>query len=153
QLQRPERQVVPVAAEIAHRAAAEIPPAIPFRTGEVDRMERPRRCRAQPEIPVETRRNRLLFLRTFGDVDNVLVLVRSLLALQAPRARHPDVGLAHRTDDTALDQFDDAAIVLAGVNLNAHLRGDLALHRLLANLARLPDVVCERLLAVDVLVV
>ena len=53
----------------------------------------------------------------------------------------------------ALDQLDDAAIVLARVDLDAHLRRDLGLRRRLADLARLPDVVRQRLLAVDVLAV
>src|SRR2546425_8352271 len=34
--QRPERQVVPMRAEVAHRAITEIPPAIPLRPGVID---------------------------------------------------------------------------------------------------------------------
>ena len=53
ELQRPERQVVPVAAQVAHGAVAEVPPAVPFRPGEVDLVERPGRRGAEPEVPVE----------------------------------------------------------------------------------------------------
>ena len=59
ELQGPERQVVPVAAEVAHRAVAEIPPAIPLRPGEVDVVERPGRGGAEPEVPVEPGRDRV----------------------------------------------------------------------------------------------
>ena len=36
------RHIVVVAAEVAHRSVAEIPPAVPTRTGEVGLVERPR---------------------------------------------------------------------------------------------------------------
>ena len=61
------------------------------------------------------------------------------------------MGFAHRADRAGLDQLDDAAVVVAGVDLRAHLRGDLRLGRRLADDAGLPDVVRQRLLAVDVL--
>jgi hypothetical protein len=90
---------------------------------------------------------------TFADGDDVVVAEGVLRALPAPGARHPDVNLLHLADDTGLDQLDDAAVVLGGVDLDAHLGRHLRLRRLLADLARLEDVVGERLLAVDVLAV
>ena len=50
-----------------------------------------------------------------------------------------------------LDVLDDAAVVVAGVDLRAHLRGDAGLPGSLADEPRLLHVVRERLLAVDVL--
>ena len=58
QLQRPERQVVPVRSEVAHGAVAEIPPAVPFRSREVDLIVGPVRCSADPQVPVQSLRNR-----------------------------------------------------------------------------------------------
>ena len=68
-----------------------------------------------------------------------------------PRARHPDVALGHLADAARLDVLDDAAVVVAGVDLRAHLRGDAGLPGGLADEPRLLHVVRERLLAVDVL--
>ena len=92
QLQRPERQVVPVAAEVAHGAVAEIPPAIPFRPGDVDGVERPLRRRAEPQFPVEPGRDRLRLLRALGDVDDVLVALARLPGSASPRPATPRRG-------------------------------------------------------------
>ena len=57
----------------------------------------------------------------------------------------------HRADRPGLDQLDDPAVVVAGVDLRAHLGGDLGLRGRLADDPGLPDVVRQRLLAIDVL--
>ena len=46
--------------------------------------------------------------------------------------------LADRADRAGLDQLDDAAVVVVGVDLVAHLRGDLGLGGGLADAAGLP---------------
>ena len=141
-----------MAAQVAHRAVAEVPPAVPLRSGQVDVVERPGRGGTEPEIPVEAlghgvrRRGALLHEH---DVAGRLRFV--LRRVQAPRARHPHVALADGADGAALDQLDDAAIVVARVDLRAHLRRHAGRGRRLADHARLRDVVRERLLAVDVL--
>ncbi len=160
QVQHRERHVVVVAAEVAHRAIAEVPPAVPPGAGEVRRMERPRRRGAEPQVPVDVRRNRHLFLEPIDDLDAVVEPVRlvELLGgrrvLQSPRAIGPHVDLAHRTDDAGHEDLPDRAPGLRGVALVAHLRRQLRVLRgRLADEAGLPDVVGERLLAVDVLAV
>ena len=50
-----------------------------------------------------------------------------------PRIAAPDVDLLDRADGAALDQLDDAAVVVAGVNLRAHLRDPLVLRRRLGD--------------------
>ena len=70
--------------------------------------------------------------------------------LQAPGAADPHVHFAHRADGAALNHFHHAPVVLARVNLHAHLRGDFGSTPLRGR-ARLPDVVRERLFAIDVL--
>ncbi len=125
ELQGPERQVDPVGAEVGHGAAAEVPPAIPFRTRHVHAVEGPARRRSEPQLPVQSTRHRHLLFRPFGGPHDVAVLLRFFLALPTPGARYPHMSLAHRPDGAALNQFDDAAIIGAGVDLRAHLRGDV----------------------------
>ena len=152
QLQRPEGQVDPVAAEVAHRAVAEIPPAIPLGPGQVDVVERPRRRRTEPQVPVDAGGNGVHGLGAVLHEHDVLELLGlGLGGVPAPGARHPDVALADRADGAGLHELDDAAVVVAGVDLRAHLRDDAGLRGGLADDARLLDVVGERLLAVDVL--
>src|SRR5207249_3425009 len=83
-LQRPERQVVPMAAEVAHRAVAKVPPAIPFRTWKIDFVKRPLRRRTQPQVPIETFGNWHRLLGSLNGENDVLVPLRSFLALPAP---------------------------------------------------------------------
>ena len=80
-----------------------------------------------------------------------LFCLRVLGRLPAPGPADPDVGLGHRADGAGLDQLDDAAVVVVGVDLGAHLGGDLGLGGGLADDPGLADVVGQRLLAVDVL--
>ncbi len=114
-------------------------------------MKRARRRRAQPEIPVQARRNGLRLFRTIGDEDDVLVARGGVLTLNAPRAVHPDVHLAHGTNRAALNQLLDPPVIVGRVPLIAHLRRELELRGRLTNEPRFRDVVGERLLAVDVL--
>ena len=155
-----ERHVVVVAAEIAHRAVAEIPPAVPARAGKIRLVERPRRRGAEPQIEVLGRRDRHLLLEPVDDLDAVVEAVRlvELLGrrrvLQPPRAIGPDVHFAHRTDHAGLEDLLDRAPCRRRVALVAHLRRQLRILRgRLTNEPCFPDVVGERLLAVDVLAV
>ena len=61
EFQRPEGQVDPMAAQIGHRAVAEIPPAIPFGPGEIDFVERSIGRGAKPQVPVEVGGDRQSF--------------------------------------------------------------------------------------------
>ena len=148
EVQHRVRHVVVVAAEVAHRAVAEIPPAVPPGAGEVRRVERPRRRGAEPQIPVDVRRNRHLLLEPVDDLDAVVEPVRlvELLGgrgvLESPRTIGPHVDLAHRADDAGHEDFPDRAPGLRGVALVAHLRRQLRVLRgRLADEPGLPDVV------------
>ena len=71
-----------------------------------------------------------------------LVLLRRPPATAGPRPAPTQTWTSrHRADRAGLDQLDDAAVVVAGVDLGAHLRGDLGLGGGLADDAGLPDVV------------
>ena len=101
-----------------------------------------------------------LFLEPVDDLDVLVepvrpvVPVRGLGILQSPRAVRPHMDLAHRTDDAGHEDFLDRAPRGQGVALIAHLRRQLRVLRGgLADEPGLPDVVGERLLAVDVLAV
>src|SRR5437868_2974327 len=48
ELEGPERQIVPMATEVGHRAVSKIPPAIPFRAGKIDLVEWPGRRGTEP---------------------------------------------------------------------------------------------------------
>ncbi len=61
--------------------------------------------------------------------------------------------LCHRTDGAALDQFHHLPVILGSVNLDAHLGGDFHVCRRLPDAPRLPNVVRERLFAIDVFAV
>ena len=133
QVEGPERQVHVVAAEVGQRAAAEIPPVAPIEM-EVRRVERPHRRRPDPQIVVDRRRRRAL-----------------LDAHARPNAAaHPHVHARDRADLAGLDDLDDAAIVVAGVDLRAHLRDGLLLGRQVAHLAHFVHRMGQRLLAVHV---
>ena len=127
QLERPERQVVPVAAEVGHRPVAEIPPAVPSWAGQIDLVERAVWRRAEPQVPVQSRRHR----RGFGWplLDETMSRWRSrfLFALPAPGAADPHMDLAHRADRSRLDQLHHPPVIVAGMDLRPHLRSDLGL--------------------------
>src|SRR6266516_2826864 len=110
-LERPEWEIVPMAAQVAHRAIAEIPPAIPFRSGEINGVEGPCRCRAEPEFPIQSFGHGLRFLGAFDHPDNVLVTLGVRFALPAPRSGNPEVRLVNGPDDPALNQFNHLAVI------------------------------------------
>src|SRR5262245_753310 len=57
ELECPERQINPVASQVAHRPIGEIPPTIPLWPWEIDFVEWAGRGRSEPELPVEASRN------------------------------------------------------------------------------------------------
>ena len=150
ELERPEGEIVEVAAEVGHGAVAEVPPAIPLRPGEIDGVKRPMRRRADPKIPVEVCRWRLGFLWSFERPDDVAVALGCLLTLPTPGASDPDVGLANGADGSGLDFLDDAPVVVAGMNLGAHLGGDSRFLRCLCDHPRLVHVARQGFFAVNV---
>ena len=135
QIERPERQVHVVTRHVAERARAEIPPTPPVR-GLIGRVIRPHRRGSDPEVPVQALRHR-------GHVGGPLAA--------RPRLAAPDVALADRPDRPGLDDFDDASIVVLGMDLRPHLGRDLRLRREVGHRAGLIDRVGQRLLAIDML--
>ena len=101
----------------------------------------PLRGDAQPEVPVQFRRDRLLVLRHRHD----------LRRLRPDRPVGPDVDLVDRPDGAGLDDLDRFAQAVLGRTLVAHLRGHLHLGGHVAHLAGLGDRVRQRLLAVNAL--
>ena len=81
ELKSPERQVVHVTTEIGHGSASEVPPSIPFRTGEIDIVIRSQRCRADPHVPVQIDGWRHRLCGAFGYKNDVFIRVRVLFAL------------------------------------------------------------------------
>lgn len=142
-----------MAAEVGHGAIAKIPPAIPARAGEVVFVEIPIGGRSDPEIPVEPGRHRHALFGRVGGVDDVLVRFGLFLRLPTPGATDPDVAFGDFADGAAFDQFDDAPVVLRGVDLCAHLGHQLgAPGGLLNDHAAFPHVAGQRFFAVNVLV-
>ena len=114
QLQRPEWQIEPMATQIRHGSVTEIPPAIPFGAGEVDAVEWPFGGGAEPQIPMHPVRDRMRFLRSFLNHNNVFVLFRFFFAaLPSPGPRYPYMGFAYRPNGSRLNQLDNAPIVVA----------------------------------------
>ena len=141
-----------MAPQIAHGAVAEIPPAVPFRTGKVDAMKRPLGRGSEPQVPIQSGRNRLCFGRPVLHKHDVAGLFGiRCAAVPSPGATDPDVNFAHGADRSRLNQLNHAAVVVAGMDLRAHLRGDLGPSSGLSNDARFPDVVSQRLFAIHVL--
>ena len=150
-LSQPQRHVgrpQNVARHIAQRPAAEIVKSAPvegivelvlllgvFRSaGSV----RTRRSPAQPEIPIERRRNRL-FGRHFRQT------------LRPDRTIGPGVHFGDVADLARPDHFGALPAAFIGVALVAHLRRDVVLGGRFRELARLPDRARQRLLHVHVL--
>src|SRR5207244_1241806 len=98
----------------AHGAVAEIPPAIPFRAGKIDRMKRSRGRGTEPKVPIEGIGNGLRFFGAVGHPDDVLVALRVVFALPTPGARDPNVRFGDGANCAALDDLDDAAIIVVG---------------------------------------
>ena len=155
-----EGHVVVVTAEVAHGAIGKFPPAIPPRTRKIRRVERPHGRGPNPQVPVHRRRHRHLLREAVDDLRAVVEAVRfvELLrrrgVLQAPRAIRPDVHLPHRADDARVENLLDRAARHGGVGLVPHLRREFRiLRRGFANQPRLPKIVGERFLAIDVFAV
>ena len=89
ELERPERQVVPVAAQVAHRAVAEIPPAIPLGPWEVNLVERPFRSGPEPQVPVQALGKRRCARRSLVHIDDVVVCAGRFTRLASPRSSRP----------------------------------------------------------------
>ena len=104
-----------MAAQVAHGAVAEVPPAVPLRAGEVDLVERPRGRGAEPEVPVEARRgSATASVGPLADGDDVAVLRWRPPSDCRPQARPTQTWASrHRADGAGLDQLDDAAVVVA----------------------------------------
>ena len=147
----PEGEIIPVGAEVAHRATAEVPPAVPFGAGDVDFVEGSGGGGAEKEIPVEVCGRGFGFGGAFGDEDDVAVAFGGFFGLEAPSAGDPDVAFADGADGACLDEFDDSAVVGLGVNLGSHLGGDLGFTSGFANFPTFPDVMGEGFFAIDML--
>src|SRR5579863_4552116 len=98
--------------QVRHCPVAERPPAIPFRSRNVDVVERPIWGRAQPEVPVQSDRNWFDLLGTFADGNDIAVLAGFFVALPAPGARDPHVSFPYGADRVRLNQLDDATVVV-----------------------------------------
>src|SRR5437879_2506796 len=98
-----------MAAHIGQDAAAKIPPPAPIEV-QMRGMIRPIRSRAEPEIVIEARRR---CGRGLGQV------ARSRPALT------PDLNPTYFADRAGLNQLHDPAIVVARVDLCAHLGDEL----------------------------
>src|SRR5262245_55518362 len=151
QIESPEWKVVPVAAQVRHRAVAKVPPAIPFGSWHVHFIERSLGCGSQPQIPIEFFRDRMHFLWPVLHEHDILMLLRILLALQAPGTRDPNVHLADCANGLRPDKFNDATIVISCVNLNAHLGRHFGFGGSLTNQPGFPHVVRQWLFAIDML--
>ena len=123
-----------MAAEISQATAAEIPEIAP-RDWRVGRMVRAHLAWSDPQIPVDPGRDRWRFSGT----------ARQLLV--PPIRPHPRVHLPHRANRPVPDPLARQADADVGVPNIAHLRGDAQGLGHLSDLARLPHVVCEWLLA------
>ncbi len=78
-------------------------------------------------------------------------MVSRLKSAIPPTLVAPAIDLRDRADDAALNPLDDSAIVVSGMNLDAHLCRQLVLGGQLSDDASLGDCVRERLLAIDML--
>src|SRR5262245_30009024 len=104
ELERPEWEVHPMASEVRHRAVAEVPPAIPFRPGQIDFIERALRRGAQPQVPIQTGGYGRAVRRAVLDEDYVAGRLRLFFAgMQAPGAADPYVRFGDCPDRPALD--------------------------------------------------
>ena len=113
EFQRPPREVDEMAAHVAEHAVAVIPAAVPVEvaTFPIALIMITVGRGALPLIPVEPIRRRLPF--EHGRANGI------------DCAAAPHMRLAHGADGAALHQLNHAPIIIRGVNLRAHLRGDL----------------------------
>ena len=130
----PVGQVHVVVGDVAERAGAVGPEAAPVAGVDVVAVGVVGRG-AEPEVPVEVG----------GGGLGVAVLAGG------PAFAAPDVDLLQLADDAALDEFDDAAVVGLGVDLGAHLGGELFLGGEFGKDSDFFDSVGEGLFAIDML--
>ncbi len=126
-------EVRKVAPEIRQRAAAKLPEMPPME-GRVFLAKRPIRQRAEPKIVIKPFRQG----RVFGREVNVPV-----------SGSGPNVHFPHCANRAALHQLHHAAIIIARMNLRAHLRDALADHRRLGHRAHFGDSMRQRFLAIQ----
>src|SRR5439155_7738130 len=110
QVERPLDEVDEVATKIAERPGAIVPELAPL-----ERMHAfaigPLRRGTEPKVPIEARGRR-----------------RASRELASAVSRgNPDMAFGHLADRARFDELDDAAIIVAGVNLRPHLRDELLL--------------------------
>ena len=74
----------------------------------------------------------------------------SLGGMPSPGAADPDVNLRDVADGPGLNQFNHSSVVVTSVNLGSHLSCDPGLECRFADNSCLPDIMCQRFLAVDV---
>lgn len=81
--------------------------------------------------------------------NNVVILFGGLWGLPTPSASDPDVDFTNWTDRVTSNQLHHSPVIVAGVNLGTHLGGYLGSCGDFTNDPRLPNVISEWLLAVD----
>ena len=142
QLERPPRQVNEMTPHVAEDTVAKVPTPIPVQVSAfpVTLIVGAFTCWTEPAVPVEPLRNFLC--RQDGIADRI------------DTATTPDVSLGYGTNSPRLDQLPHASKVVSGMDLGAHLGGDLVLLALfgvgIPHLAGLKHIVGERFLTVDV---
>ena len=148
-VQRHIRRAQNVAGHVAQRAATEVVEPAPVERlveesavaigfGLAARRERPLVGRAEPQIPIQRGRNRILF-RNLRE------------ALRPHRPVAPRVHFSHVADVAVPDDFRRLPRAFVGITLVAHLRGHLVFRGRLAQLTRFPDRPHQRLLHVNML--
>src|SRR5688572_13634630 len=105
--ERPVRQIHVMAAEIRERSTAEGPPMAPVERN-IARMVWTWFNGPQPEIVMKRFWNRRGVCRP---------------SLAAESSGNPNMNFLNSADRFLLDQFNHAAVIVAGMNLGAHLRG------------------------------
>ena len=110
----PEWEIHVVAAEIAQVSVSEIPPVSPIEM-EVGFVEIAERCRAEPKVVV--------------DVFWWGVCFWGLHTKRASGTSNPNVNAFDGADDSLLDEFDNATVVVAGMDLVSHLCWDFCFSR------------------------
>src|SRR5260370_13987284 len=108
-------------------------------------MIRPRWSRPQPEVPIQRGRNGGCVLRPIDSLRPVFI------EQSVRRPVRPYMSLAHGANRSVPDHFAEPARGFGRLALISHLRGHLVLPRRRGDLARLPDGMSPRLLAIDVL--
>ncbi len=141
EVQRADRQVERVRPLAGEHPVAQVEPVLKLQAARVISalFERSPRRGSEPEIPVQTRRHRVLARRP--------VVARR----EAAVAIAPHVDLANLAEQSGLDDLDRAAERLAAAALGAVLRGDLALGRQFDQLACLRNLAHQRFFAEHVL--